>query len=471
MRIIGLIAAAVLALASTAATAQTCPPFTYGKVLTAGQWQACFDAKQNALGYTPVNKAGDVMLGRLVFPVPTGSFGNLSLTPGSAPSAPADGDMWITSAGLYAQIAGATVGPMSGSSAGSFAATAPLTVSFPSSVVTYGMSIDSTLKLSGSSLALDPSHANTWTGAQTFGSGNLKIAGSTSGTLTLNCAGTCGTNTLTFPAGTTNFSSTGGSGQYVKQSSSGAALTVGTIPAADLPIATGSVVGAVKPDGTTLSVNGSGTMSVIATVPHPTYTVLSSGSGTYTTPAGATYLKIKEIGGGGGGGGGAGGAGTAGGSTCWAASGAACSSPLFSAGGGSSVASGAGFAPGGTCSGSYYLAVAGGNGGAPPNPNVTTTGAMGGQGFYGGGGAGGVQGGGGGGAAQTNTGGGGGGAGGTGSNSPGAGGGAGCYLEAQINAPAATYTYAVGTGGTGGTGTPSGGVGGSGRIVVEEYYN
>jgi hypothetical protein len=36
------------------------------------------------------------------------------LNPGAAPTTPVDGDMWATSAGIYAQIAGATVGPMVG---------------------------------------------------------------------------------------------------------------------------------------------------------------------------------------------------------------------------------------------------------------------------------------------------------------------------------------------------------------------
>lgn len=53
------------------------------------------------------------------------------------------------------------------------------------------------------------------------------LGGSSSGNLTLQCAAICGTNTLTFPAGTTNFSATGPGA--VVQSSSGAALTVSTL--------------------------------------------------------------------------------------------------------------------------------------------------------------------------------------------------------------------------------------------------
>lgn len=57
-----LVIAAVLLLFATPASA-VCPVFTYGLVLTAGQWQQCFDAKQATIGYPPFNKNGDTMLG------------------------------------------------------------------------------------------------------------------------------------------------------------------------------------------------------------------------------------------------------------------------------------------------------------------------------------------------------------------------------------------------------------------------
>ncbi len=53
----------------------------------------------------------------------------------------------------------------------------------------------------------------------------IKLAGSTSGSLTIKPAAIAGTNTLTFPAGTTDFSATGPG--VLKQASAGAALTVG----------------------------------------------------------------------------------------------------------------------------------------------------------------------------------------------------------------------------------------------------
>lgn len=61
------------------------------------------------------------------------------------------------------------------------------------------------------------------------GAGAVALAGTTSGSLVLKPAATAGTNTLTFPAGTTNFSATGGTGQVVKQTSAGGALTVATV--------------------------------------------------------------------------------------------------------------------------------------------------------------------------------------------------------------------------------------------------
>ena len=75
---------------------------------------------------------------------------------------------------------------------------------------------------------------NTWSGVQSFNAGDLMVKGATSGGLTINCAATCGSRTLTLPAGTTDFSTTGGTSQVVKQASAGAALTVGQLACADL---------------------------------------------------------------------------------------------------------------------------------------------------------------------------------------------------------------------------------------------
>jgi hypothetical protein len=58
-------------------------------------------------------------------------------------------------------------------------------------------------KLTGTNLlGLVTGTANTFTAAQTVGSGNLKMTGSTSGTITFAVPAAAGTNTVTFPAET-----------------------------------------------------------------------------------------------------------------------------------------------------------------------------------------------------------------------------------------------------------------------------
>lgn len=91
----------------TQALAQSgCAPLYYGNVLTAAQWNNCFQTKQDVLGYAPLNRNGDTMVGRLVT-APPSSIGGFSLTPGTAPSAPVNGDLWATPSGIYGEVNGA----------------------------------------------------------------------------------------------------------------------------------------------------------------------------------------------------------------------------------------------------------------------------------------------------------------------------------------------------------------------------
>jgi len=108
--------AAVLLLGLTsAALAQSAPhdpAMTYGMVPTVGQWNNWFEQKQDTLGYTPVNRGGDSMQGKLNTLAPTSSGAGFNLSPGSSPASPADGDLWTTNDGLYVRIDGKTVGPI-----------------------------------------------------------------------------------------------------------------------------------------------------------------------------------------------------------------------------------------------------------------------------------------------------------------------------------------------------------------------
>lgn len=201
----------------------------------------------------------------------------------------------------------------------------------------------------------------------------------------------------------------------------------------------------------------------------PTTQIFTSGSGTYTTPSGVKWIKVRMVGGGGGGGGISNGVGYLSGS----------------AGGNSQF--GTVYANGGGASGGYSSPGGGGGGGSgtatvrlPGAPGLMANvvgdypGGAGGATTLGGGGHGGSAGGSSGGTGVSNTGSGGGGAGGSSTwGSYGcSGGGGGEYVEIYITSPSSTYSYAVGAGGAGGDGASAdGGAGGSGIIIVEEHYN
>lgn len=201
----------------------------------------------------------------------------------------------------------------------------------------------------------------------------------------------------------------------------------------------------------------------------PTMTVLSIGSGTYATPTGCTRIRVRMVGGGGGGSG----SGTSGGGTGGSGGNTTFGSSLLLANGGPGGGYGGDQALGGTASlGTGPIGVAlqggagqaGGQGGCPGGQGASS--ALGGNGagaLYTHAGQ----------AAAANTGGGGGGGGGSSTVVSGNGGSAGGFVDAIINSPAASYSYAVGAGGAGaaaGASGLTGGAGGSGGIWIEEYY-
>ena len=211
-----------------------------------------------------------------------------------------------------------------------------------------------------------------------------------------------------------------------------------------------------------------------------TQTILTSGSGTYYTPSGVAWLRIRMVGGGGGGGGGSttgspGSGGSNGANTTFGSSfltagyglGALTGSIYMVAGGTASIGSGA-----------TGITITGGSGTSAAYTAYPLSGSGGNSPFGGGGGGGGPTGGSlyAGGAGSTNS-----GAGGGGGHSAsgsvvwaGHGGSAGGYVEAYISNPAASYAYIVGAAGGGGAagnaGGSNGGAGGSGLIIVEENY-
>jgi hypothetical protein len=108
-------------------------------VLTAAQWNVCFQAKNDVLGYIPLNSAGGTMTGPLITSASTTGAAGFTIPLGTAPSSPLSGNFWATSAGLFYQLGSTTV-ELTGASSSSFTATSPLAVTFPSAgVVNYAL--------------------------------------------------------------------------------------------------------------------------------------------------------------------------------------------------------------------------------------------------------------------------------------------------------------------------------------------
>lgn len=211
---------------------------------------------------------------------------------------------------------------------------------------------------------------------------------------------------------------------------------------------------------------------------NPTVQKLTSGSGTYSLPAGVQYIRVRMVGGGGGGAGSGTsttmGSGGAGGNTTLG------TSLLVANGGGGGAKRGDSAPTGGTASlGTGPIGTAlsgsGGSGGSYQNINtISLSGGAGGSTPFSGGGAGGIESSAGSaGIANTGTGGGGAGTNGVADEHSGGGGAAGGYVDAIIASPSSTYAYAIGasgSAGTAGTNGSAGGAGGSGYIEITEYY-
>jgi hypothetical protein len=115
------------------------PPWTQGYVPTPGQWNQAWASKQDVLGYGPLNSAGGSMTGRLVTWSGYVQNAGFNLAPGNVPSQPQNGDMWVTSAGLFVQVNGGTVGPIQPSPGTNVAASLPLTSSSGGSTTTINL--------------------------------------------------------------------------------------------------------------------------------------------------------------------------------------------------------------------------------------------------------------------------------------------------------------------------------------------
>ena len=134
----------------------------------------------------------------------------------------------------------------------------------------------SNFKLTGTNLlTLVTSTANTFTAAQTLGSGLLKLTGATSGTITLNATAIAGTNTLTLPAATDTIAVVGTAQTFTAAQTFRAASAVRSEAAA-------------TQDAVVLAGRAGGTNSYAVTL---TPTTLSA-SRTVTLPDAATSIPV-----------------------------------------------------------------------------------------------------------------------------------------------------------------------------------
>lgn len=146
-------ALAALLITASAALAQSSPGLVTGQVPTAAQWNSFFVAKQDVLPFTPVNRAGDNMTGKLFAAQSTTSSAGFNLPPGAAPIAPSNGDIWITTAGFFIRANGSTVGPI-GVLGGSITGTAPITAVTVGANVTIGIGLGPNFTVAASNLQL-----------------------------------------------------------------------------------------------------------------------------------------------------------------------------------------------------------------------------------------------------------------------------------------------------------------------------
>lgn len=79
----------------------TCPSIIFGAILSAGQWNACFAAKQDALNFAPLNSTGGTMTGPLITTPSIAGAAGFNIPNGVAPTTPNTGDIWATAAGLF----------------------------------------------------------------------------------------------------------------------------------------------------------------------------------------------------------------------------------------------------------------------------------------------------------------------------------------------------------------------------------
>jgi hypothetical protein len=98
--------------AGTVANPTTIPAITVTTTVTGLMKGNGTAASAATAGTDYISPAGGTFTGEIITAASASGGAGFNLPPGLAPTSPANGDMWSTSAGLYVRIAGTTVGPL-----------------------------------------------------------------------------------------------------------------------------------------------------------------------------------------------------------------------------------------------------------------------------------------------------------------------------------------------------------------------
>jgi hypothetical protein len=236
--------------------------------------------------------AGGTLTGELTTAAATTSNSGLNLPQGSAPTSPVNGDLWITSSGLFARINGSTIGPF-GTGGGS-----GCTVS--------GGLINQLLINNGSSGCSSNASAVANAGALSLGAsgtpGSVAMGNATSGTVTLQPAtGALGSVTLSLPAITDTLVTLTATQTLTNKTLTSPTLTTPALGtpasgvltnATGLPISTGvSGLGANVATALGSALNGTGAVSATTS---PAFVTPALGAATATSINGVTIPSASD---------------------------------------------------------------------------------------------------------------------------------------------------------------------------------